>query len=192
MAVKQLQVRLKGVAPLICKNGQTADPLNPYSQAIAKITSKRKKTKADYEEVARLEFLASFYLHDNRPCLPPRVLKAIIASRGGAAGKERRRKDATAGIWVDNHAYIEYEGPTDPDEMWKDDRFHFTVPVVVKGSKIIRTRVIFPLPWAVEVTYNFNDRLVDERDLKRWLKVAGEEVGLCEWRPEYGRFEPEF
>lgn len=190
--INTLSVTFNGTAPLICHNGQTADPLNDYSQAIAKITSKRKKTRADLEELARLEFLASLYLHEGQPCLPARVLKAVIASRGGAAGKERRRKDATAGMWVESPALIEYEGPTDPDEMWEDGRFKFTVPVVVSSSKVIRTRVMFSLPWSLSAIYHYNDRLVDERDIKRWLKVAGEEVGIAEWRPEYGRFECEF
>lgn len=190
--MKALSVTFNGIAPLICHNGQTANPLNEYSQAIAKITAKRKKTPADLEEIAKLEFLASLYLHEGKPCLPARLLKAVIASKGGAAGKERRRKDATAGMWVEEPALIEYEGPTDSEEMWEDGRFTFTVPVVVSQSKIIRTRVMFPLPWSVSVTYHYNDRLVDERDMKRWLKIAGEEVGIAEWRPEYGRFECEF
>jgi len=190
--IKNLSVKFNGVAPLICHNGQTADPLNTYSQAIAKITAKRKKTPADLEELARLEFLASLYLHDGQPCLPARVLKAIIASKGGAAGKERRRKDATAGMWVEAPALIKYEGPTDPDEMWEDGRFRFTVAVIVNSSKVIRTRAMFQIPWSVSTTYHYNDRLVDERDIKRWLKIAGDEVGLCDWRPEYGRFECEY
>ena len=190
--IKTLPVKFTGVAPLICHNGQTADPLNTYSKSIAKITSKRKKTEADFEEIARLEFLAGLYLHDGQPCLPDRVLKAVIASKGGAAGKERRRKDATAGMWVESPSPIHYEGPKDPDEMWKDEGFRFTVPAVIGQSKVIRTRPMFELPWSVNVTYHFNDRLVDEGDLKRWLKIAGEEVGLCDWRPEYGRFGCEF
>ena len=53
--------RLTSVAPLLMHNGQLSDPLNPWAQAIKRITDKRKKTLADLEEVGRLEWYGGLY-----------------------------------------------------------------------------------------------------------------------------------
>lgn len=67
--MKTLELILTGVAPLLQHNGQTTDPLNPFSRAMSEISSKRKKTEADHRERDRLEFLAgqSVGIGDWRP-----------------------------------------------------------------------------------------------------------------------------
>ena len=57
-----VQIRFQGVSPLLCHNGQTADPRNAYSKAIKAISGKRKKTDSDYDEMARLEWLVFIVL----------------------------------------------------------------------------------------------------------------------------------
>ena len=51
----QFDVVLQGDS-LIMHNGQTADPLNPFSKAMKEISGKRKKTDTDYEAMANIEF----------------------------------------------------------------------------------------------------------------------------------------
>ena len=67
---------LTGVAPLMMHNGRLSDPLDPWAKAMKKVTEKKKKTEADYEELSRLEFLGSLYLLDGVPCIPREALKA--------------------------------------------------------------------------------------------------------------------
>ena len=63
MAWQTLRYKLSSSAPLIMHNGQTADPTE---QMVAShqdhYQAKRIKTDADYEEMARLEFMAGLYL----------------------------------------------------------------------------------------------------------------------------------
>jgi len=70
-------------------NGQLADPSNWYSRAIKAISGKRGKTEADYQEMARLEWMGSLYLAQGVPCIPGYVLEATLIGRGGAARKEK-------------------------------------------------------------------------------------------------------
>jgi len=58
----QYEVELSGDS-LIMHNGQTADPLNPFSKAMKEISSKRKKTDTDYEAMANIEYRAGLYLN---------------------------------------------------------------------------------------------------------------------------------
>ncbi len=102
----------------------------------------------------------------------------------------KKGKQAAAGLFVLDNFLLEYDGPTDPSELWEDERFRFRVAVKVQQSKVMRTRPIFD-EWAANVQVSFNPDLVDEREVIQWMEVAGREVGLMDWRPKYGRFEME-
>ena len=188
--MKTLNFRITGVAPLIPHNGLLADPLYEGTILISKISQKRPKTEADLEEMARLEFLYSLYLKDGEPCIPGVVLEAALTGRGGGARKMKKGKQAAAGLFVLENFPLEYEGPRDPKELWKDERFRLRVAVKVQQNKVMRTRPIFD-EWAANVELMYNPDLVDKAEIIQWMEVAGFEVGLMDWRPKYGRFESE-
>ena len=190
--MKKLKFRLIGVVPLLMHNGQTADPLNFYSKAIKKISSKRVKTDADFEQMAELEYKAGLYLDKNKhPCIPGEVLEAAICGRGGAARKEKAGKQAAASVFVDGVFQLEYDGPKDSDEMFQSDDMKHVTAVRIQSNKVIRTRPMIPAGWIAECELSYNEKLVNEAEVIRWLQVAGEEVGLMDWRPKYGRFSVE-
>lgn len=190
--MKELNFTIVGIAPLLMHNGRLADRDDPYARKRSEITSKRKKTDADYEELDRLSFLGALYLDENdEPCIPSYVFEACIIGKGGAARKERMGKESAAAFWVIKDASLKYDGPRDPQELQKDKHFISAALVRVKTSKVKRIRPIFKL-WSADITVEFNDSLLDESDVRRWIEVAGEQVGLCDWRPRYGRFRVEW
>ena len=69
----------------------------------------------------------------------------------------------------------------------------FTVPVVVNGKRILRTRAKFDCPWSVVGVADVDEELVDKAKLTAWLAVGGRRIGLGDWRPEksgaFGRFD---
>ena len=194
MNVKKLHFTITGDAPLLMHNGRLADRDDPYTRKMKEITSKRNKTDADYEELARLGFLGALYLSDDKPCVPGLIFEAALISRGGAARKEKMGKEAAAALWVVDDSPLIYDGPTDPEELWKDKRFVLQNLVKVGQSKVMRTRPIFK-EWSAEITVEFNENLIDEESIRRWIEVAGEQVGLMDWRrldalvPHFGGFE---
>ena len=190
--MEKLKFRLTGVVPLLMHNGQTADPLNFYSKEMKKISSKRTKTDADYVRMAELEFKAGLYLDKNKqPCIPGEVLEAAICGRGGAARKEQAGKQASASIFVDGTFPLEYDGPKDADDMLRTDEMRHVTAVRIQSNKVIRTRPMIPTGWMAECELSYNDKLVNKAEIIRWLQVAGEEVGLMDWRPKFGRFSVE-
>ena len=52
MVYQTLRFKFISVAPLLCHNGQLADPLNDLVRQMKKISGKREKTDADLEELA--------------------------------------------------------------------------------------------------------------------------------------------
>ena len=187
--IEKLSFDLRGVAPLVMHNGQLADPRNEWTRAVKEISGKRKKTDADYEAMARLEWMGGLYLDDKgEPCVPGYVLEGMLIGRGGAARKQRMGKQAAAGLYVTRDFPLEYDGPREPAELWKLPEFQLRVPVVIKGSRIIRTRPLFN-EWSVSVEVEVDPDLVNPDDARLWMEVAGREVGLMDWRPKCGRFE---
>jgi hypothetical protein len=189
--MKTLSFRIVGVAPLLMHNGQLADRTNEYARQISEIASNRKKTDADYEQMAKLEWFGGLYLWNGEPCIPGIVFEATLIGKGGAARKERMGKEAAASVFVTKNFPLQYDGPRNPHELWKDKDFTDQSLVRIGQSKIMRTRPIFQ-QWSAEIEVQFNEALVNPNDLKRWIEVAGEQVGLMDWRPRYGRFSVEW
>ncbi|MFA5054540.1 MAG: hypothetical protein WC565_10800 [Parcubacteria group bacterium] len=187
MAWKTVQYRWTSNAPLIMHNGQTADPTNKWAKAIKKISSKKNKTDADYEEMARLEFLAGLYMSAQGPVLPANVIDGVVQT---AARKFREGPAAKSGCFCLEHASLEYEGPRTADDLWENENFHFSALVRVQQSRVARMRPIFR-EWAAVVSLNIEDTLVDVSRVDEWMRVAGTQIGSGDWRPQYGRFTAE-
>jgi len=186
--IEKLNFRIAGTAPLIMHNGQLADPANEWTRAVKEISGKRKKTEADYKEMARLEWMGALYLQDGCPCIPGHVFEAALIGKGGAARKQKMGKQAAAGLYVTKNFPLIYEGPSDPKELWLDEKFRFVVAVKVGQARIMRTRPIFH-EWSAEVEIEFDPDLVNADDVRLWVRTAGYEVGLMDWRPKFGRFD---
>lgn len=174
-------------APLIQHNGQTADPLNKWAKLLKAISSKRKKTDADFEEMARIEFLAGLYMTAEGPILPNTVVDSTVIN---AAKKMKEGMVAKSGCFCLEHAKLEYDGPRSADELWADERFRFMAAVRVGQARVMRMRPKFD-PWATTVTLHYEDTLVNAAQVDRWMAIAGTQVGFGDWRPQYGRFTAE-
>lgn len=187
MAWQTVQYKLTASAPLIQHNGQTADPLNKWSKLIKLISSKRNKTDADYEEMSRLEFLAGLYLDENGPVIPTFLIDALVVN---GAKKSKEGIQAKSGCFCPKHAKLEYDGPRNVDDLWNDDRFRFSKRVRVGQASVQRMRPIFQ-DWSAVVTLQYEDTLVNLARVDAWLDAAGTQVGIGDWRPQYGRFTAE-
>jgi hypothetical protein len=186
MDYEPLEFHLKGIVPLFFHNGQLANPLNEYAKAIKRLTGKgRKKTDADQEEIARLEFLGGLCLGDDGgPCVPGEYVESMLV---GAAKKERMGDQAKAGLYSEGNWPLLYEGPRKPDALWKDGRFHDIRGAGVKGSRVQRCRPRFDR-WEVKFTVHFLPELLNEEHVRQWMAVAGRIIGLGDFRPKFGRF----
>lgn len=197
--MKTIKIKISGVGPLIMHNGQLADRKCPYVQEMKKINAKKKnRTEEDFERLERLEWEGGLWLHEGAPCLPADSMHACLIE---GARKTRGGKKAEAGVWCDEAAPIKYAGPkcvehtaaqraiplATLDELYADPRFVDSRGVKVQRARIMRTRPIFR-DWSATVTLTFDPKQADESDVRGWLKTAGEEVGIGDHRPRFGRF----
>jgi len=188
MAWKTLTYRITGDAPLIMHNGALANPLSAASKQLKQVTSKKKKTDADFERMAEIEFKAGLYMDDDSgPVIPGENIEATLYS---AAKITKEGKIAKSACFVPKHAVLLYEGPRDADALWQEEEFRNCVGVKVGMSRIMRTRPIFK-DWSAVIEVEYEDSVVNEEQVDRWVNSAGTQVGLCDWRPRCGRFTAE-
>ncbi len=187
MAWQTLKYRLTADAPLIMHNGQTADPTNKWAKLMKQISGKRNKTDADYEELARIEFMAGLYINDRGPYIPPHVIDSLIVN---AAKKSKEGQIAKSGVFCLVPAPLEYDGPRTAAELWADERFRFSAIVRISMARIARMRPRFE-QWSAVITLNVEDTVVNPSRIDDWLRVAGQQIGIGDWRPQHGRFTAE-
>jgi hypothetical protein len=188
MTRQRLRFKLTSESPLLLHNGQTADPLNRFAKQLKQVNSKRGKTDADFEEVARIEWFASLYLHEKRVCLPSEVLEAGLI---GGARKLKLGKQAQAGLYATHHAILEFDGcELSPEQLWERDQNRFTVGVKIGMNKVMRTRFRVDT-WSTSVELLFDDGLLNKAQVLELVRITGEQIGLCDWRPKFGRFVSE-
>jgi hypothetical protein len=140
MKAEPIRLRLVGTKRLIMHCGRLADPLDPISKDLARLTGKRAKTEADHEEIGRVEWNGGLWLDGGKPAVPAEALMATFVA---AARLRRRTMQAEAGLVVYHNAALVYDGPDDMDQLWEDERFRFRAGVVVNGNRTMRTRPVF-------------------------------------------------
>jgi hypothetical protein len=165
--------------------------MSPATKALKEVTSRRKKTEEDIEEIRHLEWQGSLYLDDKgRPCIPvDNVLSLVIAG----AKKDKNGSEAKSGVMQDAGAEsfpLEYEGPRDLAALYADPRFVDCRGAKVGTSRIMRTRPIFR-NWKLKIRLIYNEDVIDEATIQQALEMSGERVGLGDYRPRFGRFTVE-
>jgi hypothetical protein len=184
MTEQPITLRVTGTRPLLMNSSRTADPLDPVAQRLASLTSKRPKTEADHAEISRVEWYGAFWSHEGRACIPPHVIEATFQ----AAAKSRRRgAQASAGLIVKEPAILNYEGPSNIDELWKSGSFIHRALVSVAKVRTARTRPCFS-NWSATFTAWFLPSLLSEREISELFAVAGFMKGFGDWRPKFGTF----
>ena len=188
-----VQIRLQGVSPLLCHNGQTADPRNTYAKAMKAVSSKRKKTDADFDELARLEWLAGLYRIDGDLVIPDYVIESTMI---GGAKKSKRGPQAKCGLFFTEHASLQFDGKPDAitdetlSEMFASGDFTHTIGVKVGMAKVMRTRPVFR-NWSIAAIAQYDPDVLNMRDVEEIAIDAGKLVGIGDWRPKHGRFDAE-
>ena len=192
-SIMQYRFRISGISPLLMHNGAAGlDTRSPLSREIAAITAKRggNRTESEDERLRELECRRSLWLDEGGA---PAIPETAVGAATEAGAKKRRQGPQVRGGLMVLETVFEYDREkygTTQQEIGRSAQF--TVPVVVKGNRIARTRARFDTPWSCTVTVDVDGELIDREQLLEWLEIAGRQVGLGDWRPEksgaFGRF----
>ncbi len=184
--MQELHFHIRGVAPMIHHNAILSDPLAPIVREIQTFTSKRKKTIEDHEEIARLEWNGSLYLHPKKgPVVPAQNIERMLRD---AAVKSKMGKQVQAGLRVIEDWPVIYKGPRDPAKMWETGKFRNRASCKVGQQRVIRTRPCWD-EWELKFSVQYDEELLEPKQVSDFVALAGRIVGLGDWRPKHGRFE---
>lgn len=185
--MEKLKLRFTGIRPLMLHNGRLADPMNEYVREMKKITSKgKKKTDDDLLKLRHLEWRGGLYLDDkDMPCIPGDNVHAALVE---GARKQRLGKDVDAAILVDAPDFpLKYEGPKDLEKLYQSTKHVDVRGAVVGKGRVMRTRPIFP-NWSLDIEVGFDPSLINEQQVVDAAIACGEQIGLGDFTPRYGRF----
>jgi hypothetical protein len=187
--MKNVSAKLVGISPLMTHNEQLANPLNPVTRELKKLTGQRGKSDEMLEQIMKLEWLGGLYTEAGKVVMPG---DNVIACLKEGARKRKQGKDFAAGVMPSEATFaLQYDGPKEPEALWNAGSFLDYRGVVVGGKRIMRARPIFRA-WALDVAFTYDPEIVNEEQIIEALQIAGERCGLCERRPSkggsFGRF----
>lgn len=163
--------------------------MNKYAKALKLISSKRNKTDADFIEMQQIEWKASLYTENGKVVLISEGLEAAFIA---GARKAKLGKQAQAGLFIPEHSKLEFDGDDlSIDELFERDQNRLTCGVRVQRNRIMRTR-FKAAHWAASVKLEFNDELLDRKQVEEAIRVTGDQLGIFDWRPKHGRFKVDF
>ncbi len=185
--MKRLNFKLTGETPLIMHSDTMVDPFHDLTREKKKLTSKKSnKTDDDLHRIDEIEFTAGLYMHESLgPVIPGANIDRMIVD---AAKRTKAGNKAKMGLQASEDYFpLQYEGPRDLAGLLKDPRFHFRKSIKQGTSRVMRVRPWFH-GWSLDASLDFDEKIFDLADVVAFLSVAGAYVGLCDWRPRYGRF----
>ncbi len=135
--------------------------------------------------MARIEWYASLYTENGKIILPSEVLEAAFL---GGAKKIKAGQKVQAGMFVEENALLDFDGgDLSIDQLWERDQNRLTVGVRIQRAKVMRTRFI-ARSWQALIKVVFDDSLLNKSEVSEIISITGSQVGLCDWRPKFGRF----
>ena len=183
-------IQLTGTSDLIQHNIRLADPLNEYTRAIKKITSKHhsKKTDDDLAQIIRLEARGGCYETDDGLLgIPTEVVHACIKE---SAKTLKKSKTIDPGLIFDE---IVEPLLIDGKEISCDDFIEDPAHIYYRGvgigkNRIMRSRPKISAGWKSRHKFEVRSDVINLRDLEQHLSRAEKLVGICERRPRFGQF----
>ena len=186
--IENMSIKIEGRTPLLLHNGMMADPLNPATQELKKVSGKKTKTIQDHMDMARLEWFAGLYLApDGKTIIVPgiNIEKSIIE----AARKSRKGKQCESGVMVDGDIPLDFaDKGKSLDKIYDSNQYADRRMVAVDRKRIARTRPKFQT-WGLSFRIDFDNELVNRADLIDIVDLAGQLIGLGDYRPRFGKFE---
>ena len=199
---KTMKVTIEGSAPLILHNGNLANPLAPIPKLMKSFSSKRSKTDEDFQVMSQLEWVGGLYTVDDISdleivqnqvvlkktssiCIPGDVLEGVLVT---AAKKHKLGNQAKAGMMVDQDWILDFpDKKKHLSDLMADQNYVDIRKVRVQQNSVMRTRPIFR-EWSLDFEIKYLPDVIDPNRITDILNTAGAIVGLCEYRPKYGRF----
>lgn len=195
--VYQANVTFTGTIGLVLDNIDTADPENETAMLIKQITDKDEMTEEDRKRKDLLAYQGCFYKDDlGNLVMPWRSIKRALRSGAYLIGGTTLSGKMDAGIEPGATAIefpLQYEGPSDPNKLYDDQRFKLRLmvnknPSSSKKAMVPSVRPILP-EWSLTFPVTVFNEVIGWDRFVRAVEITGKSVGIGNARKlGYGRF----
>lgn len=175
-----IDLTLTGLTPLAMHNTRLADPDDPFTRAIKELTDKRKKTDADYAEIARLEWHGGLYYTPELGVYLPTWNLVRCLERAATISRQGTTLVRALAVTAEA-APLQYDGPREPEALWALPAHRWRTNVGVGQRRVLRMRPLFPR-WSVQLDAELLDDVLSADDLRRIADLAGQAEGLGDGR----------
>jgi hypothetical protein len=184
--METIKLKIVGTSPLMMHSDKLANPLDPATKLHKELTSKRKKVDEDHLAIAKSEFISGCYWHkDDGFFIPGQNFDSTFIT--GAKLQKLGTHWKRGALVLENRVKLLHSGPVTPHSLWESPENIDCRGVKVGTAKIMRYRPIF-LEWAAELTVSINADVLNLSEAKKAIEDAGALIGVCEYRPRFGRF----
>jgi len=202
--MRNITIKVTGRTELLMHNGRLVNPMDPATKELGAAYAgyKRAKTDEAFEELSRVEFNGAMYHLEGDPPIgpywPTDNFHACLKMAGAKVKKTGSRgslKNTVAAALLPGEEEVNplaYAGsrrgvpaPRDLTGLWADEFYRLVKPARVGSAKVMRTRPRFT-NWSFDVSFQLDTEILDMADLRAVLTVAGQVIGLGDWRPEKG------
>jgi hypothetical protein len=187
--MKRFNATLKGTAPLLMHNERLADPTSKYSKGMKALTGKRKKTDEDHLDIKRAEWHGGLYTNEDETEVVVPV-DWILAMALGGAKKSKDGPKVKSGVFeIAPYFPLQFAGKIKGkvSELFDAEHFVDYRGVGVNGKRVMRCRPRFP-NWSLDIALDYDETVLDGRELLQFITVAGQLLGIGDYRPRFGRF----
>lgn len=190
MAIKSIEVRFTGFAPLLQNNPQTVDVFNHFAKAKKKYTAKRTKTDEDVLALRVLEIESKVWWDDELGVyVPSSWVMASIAKNAFKVAKIAKDKARGAIFAIENKSKLTYDGMNTVKKLKdisKNERFN---TLLILPQQQVRLAKAFPIfhKWSFDIGLEYDDKIVDRSSLLDVLEYSCKYNGFGDFRPTYGR-----
>lgn len=183
--MKTLKYRITGEAPLLMHRPTLANPLDPLSKEYKKYSGKRKKTDEDHEILLKMQWTAGLYYDEiNGYHIPSEVIEGCLLN----GAKKFKLGTAFKSCLVHEPSKLIFEhNDLVPEDLYQLSEYVDTRMVVVNRSRVLGCRPIFNY-WKLDFVIHIDESIFNDDDIDKIVDAAGKYVGICDYRPRYGRF----
>lgn len=184
--MKTLVFEIESIVPLLMHDDKTANPLNDFTKKLKALTGKRNKTDEDHAAIAEVEWNASLYYENGKYVIPTKVLESTLLASAKQFKKGTLLKQC---VLVADDMTLEFKDKNlTPDKLFKKLEYVDMRTVKVGQAKTTRCRPKFD-SWKGEFTVILDEDKLNVEEIEQIVNNAGKYVGMCDYRPRYGRFQ---
>lgn len=191
MSIRQANIAITGVTPLLQNNPQTVDRFNRFAKRMAQINAKKtRRTDDDYLELRILAMAAKVYFDDTIGVyVPSSWLAEAIATAAFKVAKISRADIRGAMFTTEEKLKLTYR---DMDkvkgiaDIVKNETFRQMLTLPQGQVRVVKAFPIFH-KWSFETIVEFDDKIIDPDSLTRIVEHTAKYGGFGDFRPKFGR-----